>query len=138
MPVNEIKAVLERAISHWNRGDLDGYLRLYHPEVTLHGYQGVEPGIAGVKQFYQGFWSAFPGSQIALDDMVVEGNRLACRFTLTARNDGSFMGLPPTGKAITLPGITILHFAGDQCIERWSQSDFLGLMQQLGMLPAMG
>lgn len=47
-----------------------------------------------------------------------------------------FMGVPASGTAITLPGITILHFRGDHVIERFSQADMLGLLVQLGAVPA--
>ena len=45
------------------------------------------------------------------------------------------MGVPATGTAITLPGITILHFRGDRVIERFSQADMLGLLVQVGPCP---
>jgi predicted ester cyclase len=47
-----------------------------------------------------------------------------------------FMGVPASGTAITLPGITLLHFRGDHVIERFSQADMLGLLVQLGAVPA--
>jgi predicted ester cyclase len=46
------------------------------------------------------------------------------------------MGVPPTGTEIALPGITILRFEGDEVVERWSQTDMLGLLVQLGAVPA--
>ena len=130
------KATLERAIENWNEGNLPGYLDLYDPGVVLHGYQGVEPGLEGVRRFYEAFWSAFPTSRITLEDVIPEGDEVACRFTLRATHGGEFNGIPATGREVTLPGITILRFAGGKCVERWSQADFLGLMQQLGVVPA--
>ena len=46
------------------------------------------------------------------------------------------MGVPPTGTPIALPGITILHFRGSRCVERFSQADMLGLLVQIGAVPA--
>ena len=128
-------ATLKRAIERWHHNDLPGYLELYDPSVVLHGYQGVEPGLASVTAFYQAFWSAFPNSQLNLDDIISQGDQICVRFTLRATHRGPFNGLPATGKAISLPGITILRFANGKCVERWSQADFLGLLQQLGALP---
>jgi predicted ester cyclase len=51
-------------------------------------------------------------------------------------HEGEFNGIPPTGKRVTLPGIRIMRFAGDKVIECWSESDLMGLMQQLGVIPA--
>lgn len=132
----ENRASLERAIENWNEGNLAGYLELYDPGVVLHGYQGVEPGLEGVRRFYEAFWAAFPGSRITLEDVVSEGDKVACRFTLRATHGGEFNGIPATGREVSLPGITVLRFAGGKCVERWSQADFLGLMQQLGVIPA--
>ena len=134
----ENKAILIRALDNWNKGDLDRYLQIYDPNVVLHGYQGVGPGLDSVKQFYMGFWAAFPGVQITIDDVVAEGDQLACRFTAAGTNTGPFMGMPPTGKQVNFTGMTILRFANGKCVERWAQADFMGLMQQLGVIPAPG
>jgi steroid delta-isomerase-like uncharacterized protein len=136
MTIDENKAILRRTIDAWNRGDLESYLQIYHPDVVLHGYAGVEPGLASVRQFYAGFMMAFPGSKITAHDMVPEGDKLACRFTTTATHQGEFFGLPPTGKEVSFDGITILEFKAGKCVERWSQADFLGLLQQLGAIPS--
>jgi steroid delta-isomerase-like uncharacterized protein len=126
-------AVLHRAVDAWNRGDYDAYLDLYAPDVV---YAGVGSGLESVSQFYRPFWSAFPGGQLMLDQEIAEGDKLAVRFHFDAEHRGELMGIPPTGKAVTLSGITILRFADGKCVERWSQSDFLGLLQQLGAIPA--
>jgi predicted ester cyclase len=55
---------------------------------------------------------------------------------MTGRHVGEFMGVPATGNDIALPGITILHFDGDRVVERFSQADMLGLMVQMGAIPA--
>jgi predicted ester cyclase len=55
---------------------------------------------------------------------------------MTGRHVGEFMGVPATGSLIALPGITILHFRGSRCIERFSQADMLGLLIQIGAVPA--
>lgn len=130
-----IKA-LGSAVEQWNAQSLDGYLRLYREDVLLHGYSGVEPGFAGVKKFYQALWSAFPGAKLVIEDVFASEDKVTCRFVLQGLHTGAFQGIPPTGRAISLPGITILRFTGDQCVERWSQANFLSLLQQLGAVPA--
>lgn len=136
MAAQENKAALERAIGRWNEGDLPGYLELYDADAVLHGYQGVEPGLEGIRRFYEAFWAAFPGSRIALEEVVSEGDEVAAHFTLRATHEGEFNGIPPTGKQVVVTGITILRFADGKCVERWNQADFLGLLQQLGVIPA--
>lgn len=127
---------LERAISSWNRGDLNQYLRLYSGDVALHGYAGVEHGIASVRQFYEAWWQAFPGSQLVLEDAVVSDDRVACRFQIAGTHGGPFQGIPASGRPISVAGFTILRFKGGACVERWSLVDSLGLLAQIGALEA--
>ena len=68
--------------------------------------------------------------------MVWDGDVCAIRFTMTGCHVTEFMGVPATGAAITLPGITILHFRDGRVIERFSQADMLGLLVQVGAVPA--
>lgn len=106
-------ATLDQAIQEWNRGDLDSYLRLYAPDIVLHG---LESGIESVRRMYAGVWRIYPGSRLTLEDVIVEGERLACRYTWYATSASD-------GESITVPGVTILHFRNGRCIERW---DFEG------------
>ncbi len=65
----------------------------------------------------------------------MEGDDASARWTLRGTHTGSFVGLPPTGRPVEVPGILMLRFAGDRIIEGWSGFDALDLMQQLGVLP---
>lgn len=139
MSTEQNKAVLLRAAENFSRqGDKTAYLELYDTEAILHGYAGVEPGLVSITQFYQGFWVAFPDCQLTLDNLVAEGDKVACSFVVRGTHQGDFMGIPPIGKPINLTGATILRFANGKCVERWSQADFLGLLQQLGVAPSPG
>ena len=134
---NDNEAVLRRAIEKWNQGDLSGYLENYDSNVVLHGFPpGLPEGVAGAKAFYDQLWAAFPSPQLTLDDVMSEGDKVACRFSMRATHSGDFMGIPSTGNAITVTGITILRYSGGKCVERWNEADMLGLMQQLGAVPA--
>jgi steroid delta-isomerase-like uncharacterized protein len=137
--MNEEKnlSVLNQAIENFS--DLENrenYFELYDANIVLHGYAGVEPGLASVKQFYQALWIAFPDSRLTIEDMFAKGDKVVCRFTMSATHQGEFMNVPATGKSINLPGITILRFVEGKCVERWSQANFLSVLQQIGALPA--
>jgi steroid delta-isomerase-like uncharacterized protein len=129
-------AALRRAVDDWNNQDLDAYLQLYADDAVLNGYAGVEPGKASIRRFYEDIFSAFSGSRLHLDDAFAHDDKVVCRFRLVGAHVGPFQGLAPSGRTFEMPGITILRFAGGLCVERWSQADFLGLMTQLGALPA--
>lgn len=131
------KAILEQALENFNRpASREAYFDLYHPNCTLHGYAGVGPGLEGIKQFYAGIWTAFPDAKVVAHDWVIAGDKVVVRFTFKGTHQGELMGIPPTGKAFAVSGLTILRFANGQCVERWSQTDFLGILQQVGAVPA--
>lgn len=137
MSAEKYKSILQRVMQCFNQGDLEGYLEIYHTDSALHFLPpGLPPGLAGARLFYSGFLAAFPDSQLSLDNFVIENDQAGMSFMLQATHQGEFMGIPATGKPITLQGITIMRFEGDKVIERWSQADFMGMMQQLGVIPA--
>ena len=134
MPGSQV--ALSAALDSWNAGDLDGYLRLYDEGIRLHGYSPEPMDKVQVRGFYEGIFSAFDTPKLVFHEVVWDGHVCAIRFTMTGRHVQEFMGVPATGTAITLPGITILHFRGDRVIERFSQADMLGLLVQVGAVPA--
>ena len=129
-------AAVSRAAERWNAGDLAGYLELYAPQVALHGYEGVEPGFDGVRRFYEAFWAAIPDSRLTFEQTIAKDDTVTIRFALRGTHCGELMGIPASGRPIDVPGITILRFEDSRCVERWSQTDFLGLLQQIGAIPA--
>ncbi len=107
------QAVLRRAIEKWNEGNLDAYLELYAHSVVLHSVPEDFPaGVEGVRKMYEGMWSSYPGSLIQIDDLLGEGQKVACRYTVQAAHGD-------THEEVTFAGITILHFADGKCVERW-------------------
>ena len=130
------QAALAAAYESWNAGDLDGYLSLYDEGIALHGYSPEPMNKDQVRGFYQGIFSAFDTPKLEFHEVLWDGAVASIRFTLTGRHVDEFMGVPASGAAITLPGITILHFRGGRVIERFSQADMLGLLIQVGAVPA--
>lgn len=127
---------LAAAHASWNAGDLDGYLELYDDAIRLHGYAPEPMGKAEVRGFYEAIFAAFGSPQLDFHEVLWDGDACTIRFTMTGRHVGEFMGVPATGNDIDLPGITILRFDGDRTIERFSQAEMLGLMVQMGAIPA--
>jgi len=127
---------LSAAAARWNAGDLDGYLTLYDEGIRLHGYSPEPMDKVQVRGFYQGIFRSFDSPKLEFHEVLWDGDTCAIRFTMTGRHTSEFMGVPATGASIALPGITILHFRGDRCVERFSQADMLGLLIQIGAVPA--
>lgn len=132
MSIEANKAALRRAVSHFSLETLDAYLQLYHPNAKLHFLPpGLPPGREGARLFYQGFFAAFPDARVTIEDLVSEDDKVACRFTIDATHRGEFRGVPATERRVSFGGITIFQFAGNQCVERWSEANFTSLLQQL-------
>ena len=127
---------LSAALDSWNARDLDGYLKLYSEDIKLHGYSPEPMGKTEVRGFYEGIMSAFGSPALEFHETLWDGESCSIRYTMSGRHAGDFMGVPATNNAIALPGITILHFEGDQVVERFSSADMLGLMVQIGAVPA--
>ena len=68
--------------------------------------------------------------------MYVEGDVLTWRFRCSGAHTGTFQGIPPSGRPFSIHGITILRFGADRCVERWSVANFLGMVIQIGAIPA--
>ena len=136
-----IAARVEEARQRWNDGDLAGYLTLYDDSIALHGYAPEPLDKPSVTGFYQMIWAALaePGQSnptLEFHEVLVDGNLYCCRFTMSGVQQGEFMGAPASAKPYSLAGIPIMRFVGDRVVERWSSADFLGMMMQIGALPA--
>jgi predicted ester cyclase len=127
---------LDRAVDAWNAGDLDAYLRLYHDGIRLYGYAPDPMGKEEARAFYEGTLAGITPNRLDFNETLWDGNRCAIRFTMSGWHRGHMLGIPGTGRHAVVPGITILHFEGDQVVERWSQADLLGFLVQVGAVPA--
>ena len=136
MTTSANRAEFDRAIAAWNAGDLDGYLALYDDSLVLHGYTPEPMDRSAAVGFYRQILASFPGATLVFHDVFQSGDRVTIRFTMHGTHDGDFMGVPPTGRPIALDGITVLRFDGERCVERWSSADMLGLLVQIGAVPA--
>jgi steroid delta-isomerase-like uncharacterized protein len=130
------RAAFDRAIDHWNAGNLDGYLELYDDGIALYGYSETPMDKPMVAAFYRGIRDAIHDSRIEVHDVMEDGARLCARFTMTGVHGGELAGVPATGRPISQDGITILRFEGDRCVERWSVADMLAVLVQIGAVPA--
>ena len=109
---------------------------LFATDYVEHGGTGEDThGIKEYKKSINDLFSAFPDVHFTIDDMVVEGDKVAVRFTFSGTHKGEFMGIPPTDKKWTVWGIFIDRVADGKFVESWVRYDTLGLMQQLGLVP---
>ena len=98
-------------------------------------FPGLPPGREGVRLFMQGFHASFPDAEWIAEDMLAEGDVVACRVRMTGTHQGPFMDIPATGRPIDVTTIDIIRFEDGQAVEHWGVTDAMAMMQQLGMMP---
>jgi steroid delta-isomerase-like uncharacterized protein len=106
------------------------------PNYRLHfpGYPPMDR--EGHKMLISAFRAGFPDMRVTIEEQVAEGDRVTNRLTLTGTHTGDFQGMPPTGKRVTVSGINIMRFENGQIVELRGVLDLMGMMQQLGAIPA--
>ncbi len=120
-----------------NAGDVGKIDELVSEDFVEHEeFPGISQDREGVKDFFRLLRSGFPDVHFTAEDVISEGELAAARFTMTGTHEGEFMGVPSTGKQVTVSGIDILRVRDGKCVEHWGQFDAMGLLQQLGALPA--
>jgi steroid delta-isomerase-like uncharacterized protein len=124
----------------FNRGSVDLVDEYMAPNFVER--EELPPGIPrdreGVKMLTRMLHSAFPDFKAKIEDVISEGDKVVISQTWSGTQNGEFMGVPPTGKRVSFGVIDIIRFSDGKVAEHWGQMDSMGLMQQLGAIPASG
>ena len=131
-----VRRFYDEVFNKKNRAAIDEFIDLNH--VDHAAPPGTPGGLKGVKQTLNMYLTAFPDLHFTVEGMIVEGDKLVARLTVRGTQQGAFMGIPPTGKQATITAIDINRFADGKSVEHWLNMDTLGLLQQLGAIPAPG
>ena len=134
MSVEANKATVRRIADEiFSRRKLDVIDDIFAPHYVGHTQHGkVVHGAAGLKQFVAQYLAAFSHTQSVVEDQVAEGDRVVVRLTFTGTHTGPWMGIPPTGKPVTVKGMALYRLQDGKIVEQWTIGDTLGLLQQLG------
>ncbi len=133
-PEERNKAIARRWVQEvWNRGDPSAIDEIFAADFVSH-----YPGFPTIDRESYGQWMAmefatFADVDCTREDLVAEGDKVTIRWTWRGRHSkGKYRGIAPTGKELTMTGISILRIEGGKIVEEWGNSDELGKMQQLG------
>jgi predicted ester cyclase len=108
------------------------YFDFYDDSLVIHGFPPNLPtNKEGFKQFIYLLWKAFPDITITFEDIIIEGNKIACRYNLAGTHKGEFVDISSTNKQFRVNGMTIFSFRDAKVIERWNLVDMTSLMEQL-------
>ena len=130
------KALVRRVFESMSKGDLSMMDEVISPEYKNYNMPTPAPGAEGLKQLIGAFRSGFPDFKVDLEQVLADGDRVITQGVWTGTHQGEFMGIPATGKPISVGYIDIWRFVDGKAVENWVQMDMVGMMQQLGVAPA--
>jgi predicted ester cyclase len=132
--MSQAEEVLHGIYEAINTGNLALLDKFVAPGYVEHseGFQGVEP----FRQQAAAFRAAFPDLRVTIEDVLTDGDRFASRTTVTGTHTGDLMGMPATGKRISVEAVDIGRVRGGQAAERWGGLNMYALLTQLGVIPA--
>ncbi|HZG68129.1 MAG TPA: ester cyclase [Herpetosiphonaceae bacterium] len=136
MSVEENKAVVRRFFEMLNAGNLSALDDILAPSYAGHFGGAPQMDRTAFKQFVGAFFTALPDLHHAVEDLFGEGDKIALRLTLSGTHRGPFQGLAPTGKHVSFSAINTMQLRDGKIVEHWSEFDGIGMMQQLGAMPA--
>lgn len=137
MSAENKKQLMNRFVKFINTASEQLAGELISPDAIFYVPGQPEPmhGPAGYLAIIGMMRNGFPDIQWILEDSVTEGDKVAARFIMQGTHQGTFFGIPPTGKSIKVKAINFYRFANGQIVEEYGQPDMLGLLQQIGAIP---
>ncbi len=135
------KAIIRRLYEElWNKRKLELVNELISPSHALHGpsASGSSIGPEAYKRQVLHFLAGYSDLHFTIEDTIAEKDKVVACWTLSGTHRGDYMGIPATNKKVSVDGITIHHIADGKIMDSYSNWDALGMMQQLGVVPALG
>jgi predicted ester cyclase len=126
------EATLHRAVAAFNDPSRrEQYLDFFAPDVVLHGYpRGIE-GLEGMRSFYSQLWTAFPDARLSIEEVIVSGDRLVARYTLSGIQAQDFYGSQLFSGGTKFEGMTLVHIRDGLVTDVWQASGTLDMMTRL-------
>lgn len=134
------KGAVRRLIDAVNSGDFEAIVttidELVATDAVIRTPLPVEAtGPELLKEVFARLLRAYPDLRIEVEDVIAEGGTVVARNTVTGTHRGEYMGIAPTGRAVTYDEVFILRFAGGRIVETRGIVDVLAQLRQLGAAP---
>ena len=137
LSTDKLKAIATRLYEGLNKRELSIIDELFAPNYRFYRPASPVPlnreGFKQVRSAYVG--TAFPDWHVTVDDLIAENDKVLTRVRMSGSHKGDFLGVPATGKRVEIEGLDIFRVAEGNIVEHWVQSDALGLLRQVGLLP---
>ena len=141
MKTKEVMAKIRWALEEAAKGNVDALDQIHSPDIVYHLYPF--PDIKGLQVEKQGrlaAWKGFSDIHVDWEELISEGDTIAARYTVRVKHTGlnpQFL-VPPTGKDVVFKGCLFAHQKNGKDVEVFEYDDWLGFLQQLGVVPPMG
>jgi steroid delta-isomerase-like uncharacterized protein len=138
MTTEQNKTLVRQFIEEFlNQGNVDLVKEIIASEYVEHEQlpPGVPQGREGVEMITTMLHTGFPDFRATIEDIIAEDDRVMVRMTWSGTQTGEFMGMPPSGKAMSIAIVDIFRLAEGKIVEHWGVMDMMGMMQQLGAMP---
>jgi predicted ester cyclase len=125
----------------FSNGNLVLIPELIAPEYVNHDTNvpgGVWRGLEGANALIDTYRSPWPDVRFTVEDQVTEGDRVVTRWSATGSHTAPFGKISATGKKVVFTGINVKRIVNGKAVEEWVNFDLMGLLQQLGAIPASG
>ena len=133
----EIKVIARRYVDVWNQHDPAALDTVFAANAVRHDpATGVATGIESIRAIMQALLTSFPDLLLTIDQELADEDCAILRWTATGTHNGDFQGIPPTGKPINVKGTSVYQCADGKMIAEHSIWDALGMLKQLGVIPA--
>lgn len=117
----------------FGKGNLDIIDELVHEDYVDHtAMPGVPADRDGLKAFVQITQDAVSDQEVSLDHVLVDGDKVAYRWTMRGTHTGEFMGIPATDKTVTVTGNDIAIMRDGKIAETWGEWNMFHLLTELG------
>jgi predicted ester cyclase len=131
------KAVLHRIIEEGlNKRNWKVFDELLSANLVDHDLPPGTRGPEGTKAKLGVFVAAFPDLKFTFEQEVIDGDWVAGRGYISGTHKGPFNGVPASGKKVKMGFMDLWRFENGKLAEYWGQPDLLGLLQQIGAVPA--
>lgn len=138
MTRDEILALLTRRTEAWRRLDVAALAADYADDAVVESpvAGGATQGAEQIKQVFKTYFAAFPNLEMEEGEVLVDGDRAAVVATFSGNDSGGFMGMPPTGRRVTIPVVFLYEFRDGKIVRDRRIYDFTGTLVQIGTLKA--
>jgi steroid delta-isomerase-like uncharacterized protein len=130
------KTIAVQTMEALDRRDLNAVRANMAPGSRFYGWDPEPLDADGHKGFMSALLTAFPDSRFIIDDVIAEADKVAVRHRLQGTHQAELQGIPATGRQVEISAVVIFRIENGMVAEAWLNADIMGMMQQLGVVPA--